>query len=74
MSRLNETIWSKKQEPEQPSIPEGQRLYCMGDIHGRNDLLERLPEAIPEDASSFQGEKTVVYLGENIDRESTRRK
>ena len=41
---------SRKAEPRLPqieaSVPEGQRVYAVGDIHGRSDLLIALIEAI----------------------------
>lgn len=46
----------------------GSRLYCIGDIHGRLDLLEELHGMILQDSSGFEGRKTVVYLGDYIDR------
>jgi len=51
-----------------PSLPEGRRLYCIGDIHGRLDLLEELQEMIRADADGFEGSKGVVFLGDYIDR------
>ncbi|MFC1778069.1 metallophosphoesterase family protein [Pseudomonadota bacterium] len=53
-----------------PSLPPGRRLYCVGDIHGRLDLLEELHAMIREDAAGFSGSKAVVYLGDYIDRGS----
>jgi len=46
----------------------GRRLYCIGDIHGRVDLLQALHQRIAEDSEGFDGDKTVVYLGDYIDR------
>jgi serine/threonine protein phosphatase 1 len=43
-------------------------MYCVGDIHGRADLLERLHEQILDDASGYAGRKKVLYLGDYIDR------
>ena len=51
-----------------PSLPAGRRLYCVGDIHGRLDLLEELHDMIRADAADFTGSKGVVYLGDYIDR------
>lgn len=51
-----------------PFIPDGQRVYCIGDIHGRLDLLLQMHEKILVDASDYNGNKTVVYLGDYIDR------
>ncbi len=51
-----------------PFLRPGHRLYCIGDIHGRLDLLEELHEMIRSDSADFGGSKTVVYLGDYIDR------
>jgi len=51
-----------------PSVPEGQRFYCIGDIHGRLDLLLELEAAIVSDNAGYPGECVVVYLGDYIDR------
>lgn len=64
---------SKKAEPELPqikaSVPEGQRVYAIGDIHGRSDLFIALIEAIEVDnRDSGPAETTVVLLGDLVDR------
>lgn len=48
--------------------PDGKRLYCIGDIHGRADLLEQLHKMIEADASGYDGDKQLLYLGDYIDR------
>ena len=53
-----------------PFVPNGRRLYCIGDIHGRLDLLEELHQQIRRDAQGFNGSKRVIYLGDYIDRGS----
>ncbi|HEY9548635.1 MAG TPA: metallophosphoesterase family protein [Kiloniellaceae bacterium] len=52
------------------SVPEGEVIYAVGDIHGRDDLLGRLHEAIAQDlAAAAQARRaTVVYLGDYVDR------
>ncbi len=57
-------------EPLVPSVPDGQRIYAVGDIHGRVDLLERLHQLICEHAIKGPAEitKTIVYLGDYVDR------
>ena len=51
------------------TIPPGQRVYAIGDIHGRIDLLETLHTAILKDAATApERAKTVIYLGDYIDR------
>ena len=53
-----------------PSLPLDRRLYCIGDIHGRLDLLEELHEMIRVDSLDYEGSKAVIYLGDYIDRGS----
>jgi serine/threonine protein phosphatase 1 len=62
---------SKSAEPEQSSfaIPEGRRVYAIGDIHGRYDLFEELIERIRVDnASRTPRSLTLVLLGDLVDR------
>ncbi len=50
-------------------VPDGLRLYVIGDIHGRRDLLVRLHDRIVADAEAAAGLKhTVIYLGDYVDR------
>lgn len=53
-----------------PSVPEGERYYVIGDIHGRRDLFETLIEGVEaDDARRGDAAKTiVVLLGDLIDR------
>ncbi len=56
-------------EENPPSIPEGIRVYAIGDIHGRLDLLTRLLEMIEQDSRDAGDLQTLlVYLGDYIDR------
>lgn len=51
------------------SIPEGRRVYAIGDVHGRNDLLQQLIEKIKaDDASRANATTEVIFLGDLIDR------
>lgn len=51
------------------AIPAGQRLYAIGDIHGRADLLEDLLRRIDADnAVRPESEVTLIFLGDLIDR------
>lgn len=51
------------------SVPEGQRLYAIGDIHGRDDLLEMLLDKIMEDdATRDVADQQLIFLGDLIDR------
>jgi serine/threonine protein phosphatase 1 len=51
-----------------PHVPKNRRIYCIGDIHGRADLLQELHKKIRADAKSHEGRNTIVYLGDYIDR------
>jgi serine/threonine protein phosphatase 1 len=52
-----------------PRVPPGQRVYALGDIHGRADLFAALIEAVErDDAARGAGATTIVLLGDLIDR------
>ena len=58
-----------QREAPRPSIPVGERVYAIGDIHGRKDLFEALAAAIEaDDAASAPAETTIVLLGDLVDR------
>ncbi len=51
------------------AVPSGQRVYAIGDIHGRLDLLDDLLERIEaDDAARVPVETTLIFLGDLIDR------
>ncbi len=52
-------------------IPDGRRVYGIGDIHGRYDLLARLLEQIELDSSGAA--HLLVFLGDYLDRGSDSR-
>jgi serine/threonine protein phosphatase 1 len=55
--------------PSPPRVPPGQRVYALGDIHGRADLFAALIEAIEaDDARRRAAATTIVLLGDLIDR------
>ncbi|WP_084164697.1 metallophosphoesterase family protein [Skermanella stibiiresistens] len=61
----------KRQEAEQiaATVPKGIRVYAIGDIHGRADLLMRLHDMVIEDAKASPGPVNyLVYLGDYVDR------
>lgn len=51
-------------------IPSGRRVYAVGDIHGRADLLDRLLDDLDHDVSQggFEGRPILVFLGDYVDR------
>ena len=51
------------------SLLEPRRLYVIGDIHGRSDLLRRMIVAIARDlAADFTADCLTVTVGDYIDR------
>ncbi len=52
-----------------PTIPEGQRVYAVGDIHGCADLLGEIIALIEaDDAARGPAETSIVFLGDLVDR------
>lgn len=49
--------------------PVGERIYAIGDIHGRLDLLTQIAKAIDDDdAAREAADTTIILLGDLIDR------
>jgi len=51
-----------------PAVPKSTRVYAIGDIHGRADLLDRLLKTITKDAEDAPKRCVLVTLGDYIDR------
>lgn len=53
-----------------PASTEGRRVYAIGDVHGRLDLLDPLLDQIRQDARYVDGEATpvLVFVGDYVDR------
>ena len=50
-------------------MPEGQRIYAVGDCHGCLDALRSLEEKIARDAAASRAERRlIIYLGDYVDR------
>ena len=55
--------------PQPPSIPAGHRVYAIGDIHGRDDLLAEMLVRVEDDCRARGKARVVlVFLGDLIDR------
>ena len=68
LQRMN-TLTARRSEAARPRIPEGQRVYAIGDIHGRLDLLVPLLARIRDDiADRSAADNHVVMLGDLVDR------
>jgi serine/threonine protein phosphatase 1 len=50
------------------SVPDSTRVYAIGDIHGRADLLADLLARIDHDTQGFSGTVQLVTLGDYINR------
>lgn len=61
---------SRQTQPESlPGLPAGQRVYAIGDIHGRLDLLDTLLAMVDEDDRVRpHAELTLIFLGDLVDR------
>jgi serine/threonine protein phosphatase 1 len=56
---------------ERRTVPPGQRVYAIGDIHGRMDLLQSLLERIQADhaaRAAVSEPPTLVFMGDYVDR------
>lgn len=51
-----------------PAAEETHRIYAVGDVHGRLDLLDLLLDKIAHDASLMPGTRSLVFVGDYIDR------
>lgn len=68
LQRMN-SLTARRGEVQRPQIPAGQRVYAVGDIHGRLDLLLPLLAHIRDDTRSRHPAEThVVLLGDLVDR------
>lgn len=55
--------------PNAHAIPAGERVYAVGDIHGRRDLLDTLIARIDaDDARRGPARTTLIFLGDLVDR------
>lgn len=67
LAKLLKTV--ARVEPARDSLPDGQRVYAVGDIHGRLDLLDRLLARIDaDDVAREPAETTLIFLGDLVDR------
>lgn len=61
--------FAPKRKLAAPAIPQGQRIYAVGDIHGQIDLFNRLVEQIEaDDAARDSADTTIILLGDLVDR------
>lgn len=53
--------------PETAAVPDGKRIYAIGDVHGRADMLDELLYDIEKDAGSLDAAQ-LIFLGDYVDR------
>lgn len=62
-------------KPATYSTPPNTRIYAIGDVHGRSDLLDQLLALIEDDDSArVPAERHLVFLGDLVDRGPDSRK
>lgn len=63
-------FWHTKRALRQYALPDGLRVYAVGDIHGRFDCLAKLEDRIADyEASALPSrESMVIFLGDYVDR------
>jgi serine/threonine protein phosphatase 1 len=67
--RVTSSIDKLQVRGRRPSLPPGKRLYAIGDIHGRRDLLDDLLAWIDADLIHRPATRPIyVFLGDYIDR------
>ena len=76
LGRLLKSVFGRPTAERPPAaVAANRRVYAIGDIHGRADLLDVMHRKIRDDASMLPAEydKVVVYLGDYVDRGYERR-
>lgn len=69
LKKLRSLFESRPEADPVTCIPDGQRVYAIGDIHGRCDLLCRMIARIEaDDAGRNAADTTVIFLGDLVDR------
>lgn len=66
---LRRLLPSRRATERPVAVPDGRRIYAIGDIHGRLDLLDSaLTRLHADDRARGAAETTIVFLGDLVDR------
>lgn len=58
-----------RRSSREPTVPQGRRVYAIGDVHGRLDLMTDLLARIEaDDRERGPAETNIIFLGDLIDR------
>lgn len=71
MLRTLRQIFRPAPKPKRPlpAVPDGRRIYAIGDVHGRLDLFDALVAAIEDDDRNRpEAQTTIILLGDLVDR------
>lgn len=69
LASLRQIFRPQASDSRRPAVPDGERYYLVGDVHGRRDLFDALVEAVDEDdAARPPASTSVVLLGDLVDR------
>ena len=69
MTRMFARLFPNSRQRALPSVPPGYRVYAIGDVHGRDDLLAALLGQIEADHHQRgTASAVIVFLGDLIDR------
>jgi serine/threonine protein phosphatase 1 len=62
-------LTARFRKKSKPRLPDGIRIYAVGDVHGRADLLQSLLTVIDADIERSRPERAIqVFLGDYVDR------
>jgi serine/threonine protein phosphatase 1 len=62
-------LFRRTNQSSKPALPDGVRIYAIGDIHGRSDLLNQIFKVIDADLTNSPPQQAFeVYLGDYVDR------
>ncbi len=60
---------TRSRASQHPRVPEGVRVYAVGDIHGRADLLDQVLIRIDSDKAKAPSSNSIeVFIGDYVDR------
>lgn len=66
--RFRIPLWPKAPGSKAPRVPDGLRVYAIGDVHGCLEQLNKLLNAITEDLVRRPARAHLVFLGDLVDR------